>query len=662
LIDSLEQEQKSRKLLLTSVCRPLGPKYGDAESVGYELLYGQVTRAQGIFSPRATHIHYALDYIANNLEIPAVVLHYPSRRELIRELKKGYDYVGISFILATFHRMKEAVALMRKYAPASKIILGGYGTVLDDETLRQYGDYICREEGVQFMRRLLGEPEIDMPYEHPLIESHLKVLSVPISKTGLIFAGLGCPNGCDFCCTSHFFKRRHIKLLPEGRDIYDVVERYLIRDPDTVFTIIDEDFLLDKKRAMQFRDCVLAGGKSVSSFVFSSVKALSQYAVQEILEMGIDGIWIGYEGTRSGYSKQSGKPVHELIRELRENGIAVLTSMIVGFDYQTPEVIAQELDGLMDLKPELAQFLIYSPPPGTPFYDRVVAQGLMRLEYAEDTNKRWHDGCGFKSIVKHPTMSSSEIERMQRWCFEQDFQRLGPSIYRFVETRCLRYKKWKGSPSSFLRKKAASIAKDVRKAYAVFLVGRLLGPNSRIRSWVGELERKVHAELGNPTLIERLMSLSALGAAAWTALKLRLGIFQHPRLGRVSFRMPEEGLGFWAKNIWESLRDEDSSPHFSVQVELQYARKQAWLRLNGMLDNLHAKRLAQKIKDHLQKDRGKLILDFENVRDCKGKAFETLASELRTYRRRIRIRLPNNYVAHAAQFLLLAQVFKLYKG
>ncbi|MHC4166962.1 MAG: hypothetical protein ACYSWQ_08395, partial [Planctomycetota bacterium] len=65
---SLKQEQKSRKLLLTSVCRPLGPKYGDGESVGYELLYGQVTRAQGIFSPRATHIHYALDYIANNLE------------------------------------------------------------------------------------------------------------------------------------------------------------------------------------------------------------------------------------------------------------------------------------------------------------------------------------------------------------------------------------------------------------------------------------------------------------------------------------------------------------------------------------------------------------------------------------------------------------------
>jgi len=659
---SLKQEKKSRKLLLTSVCRPLGPKYGDGESVGYELLYGQVTRAQGIFSPRATHVHYSLDYIASNLEIPTVVLHYPSRRELIRELKKGYDFVGISFILATFHRAKETVSLIRRYSPGSKIILGGYGTVLGDETLRQYGDYICREEGVRFMRRLLGEPEIPVPYKHPLIESRLKVLSVPISKTGLIFAGLGCPNGCDFCCTSHFFKRRHIKLLPEGRDIYDVIERYLKRDPSMVFTIIDEDFLLDKKRAMQFRDCVLAGGKPISIFVFSSVRAISRYTVQEILEMGIDGIWIGYEGTRSGYSKQTGKPVPELVRELRDNGIVVLTSMIVGFDYQTPEVITRELTGLTDLRPELAQFLIYSPPPGTPFYDRVMSQGLMRRKYVEDVNKRWHDGCGFKSIVKHPTMSSSEIEGMQRWCFAQDYQRLGPSIYRIVDTRCVGYKKLRGSSSDFLRKKAASLAKDIRKAYPAFLVGRLLGPNGRVRSWINELQHKVRAELGTPTLAERLMSLSALGAAAWTALKLRLGIFQHPRLGRVSFRMPEEGLGLWATKIWESLRDERISPHFSVQVDLQHAKRQVWVQLNGVLDNLRAERLAQRIKEHLEKDRGKLILDLENVRDSRGKALEALAKKLRVYRRRIRIRLPRNYMNRAAQFILLAQIFKLYKG
>ena len=321
-----------------------------------------------------------------------MVLQYPSKRELIRELKKGYDYVGVSFVMAVMHKMKETVALIRQYAPQSKIVLGGYGTVLKDEVLKPYADYICREEGVAFMRRLLGEPEIPMPYKHPLIVSWLKVFGWKVSGTGKIFAGLGCPNGCDFCCTSHFFSRKHIKLLPEGKDIYAVVERYLDMDPNLVFLILDEDFLLNKKRAMEFRDCVMKSGKTLSIFVFSSIKAISQYTVEEILEMGIDGFWIGYEGTRSGYAKQQGRPVEEILTEFREHGITVLASMIVGFDYQNPEVVAQELDGLMKLKPALAQFLIYGPVPGTPFYERVIKENLLQDVYTKDTDLFYRRG------------------------------------------------------------------------------------------------------------------------------------------------------------------------------------------------------------------------------------------------------------------------------
>jgi hypothetical protein len=59
--------------------------------VGYELLFGQVTRAQGLFSPRANHIHFSLEYVAENLQAPTTVLQYPTRRELVRELKRHYE-------------------------------------------------------------------------------------------------------------------------------------------------------------------------------------------------------------------------------------------------------------------------------------------------------------------------------------------------------------------------------------------------------------------------------------------------------------------------------------------------------------------------------------------------------------------------------------------
>src|SRR3989344_5681010 len=419
-----------KKVLLTSVCRPMGPDFGDAPSVGYELLYRQVTRAQGIFSPRALHLNFSLEYIARNLSSPAVVLQYPSKRELIRELKKGYDYVGVTFLMAVFHRMKETVELIRRYSPQTKIVLGGYGTILSDEVLKPYSDYICREEGVGFFRNLLEEPQREMPYSHPLIVSKMKIFSIPVSKTGMIFAGLGCPNGCDFCCTSHFFKRKHIRLLPTGRDIYNVIERYLALGPDTQFVVLDEDFLLNRKRALELRDAVLAGGKPVSLFVFSSIRAISQYKVEEILEMGIDGFWIGYEGAKSGYAKQQGRPAAEILKEFRENGIVILASMVIGFDYQDQQVVQEELDGLLSLKPTLGQFLIYGPVPGTPFYERVMKENRMEERLANDPELYYKTADGFSAMVKHPTMAPEKIESLQRMCFEEDFNRLGPSIYR----------------------------------------------------------------------------------------------------------------------------------------------------------------------------------------------------------------------------------------
>ena len=637
----------------------MGPQYGDAPSVGYELLYRQVTRAQGIFSPRTVNVQFSLEYIAENLDSPTVVLQYPSKREFIKELKKGYDYVGISFLMAIFHKVKDMAALVRKYAPNTKIILGGYGTILTDEELQPYSDFICREEGVAFMRRLLGEPEIPMPYKNPLIVSWLKVFGWKVSGTGKIFAGLGCPNGCDFCCTSHFFKRKHIKLLPTGRDIYNVIERYLDTDPNLVFLIIDEDFLLNKKRAMEFREAVMQSGKSLSIFAFSSIKAISQYTVEEILEMGIDGFWIGYEGTRSGYAKQQGRPVGEILTEFREHGITILTSMIIGFDYQTPEVIAQELDGLMKLKPALGQYLIYGPVPGTPFNERVHRENLLHEKYVQNPEMLYRRADGFTTMMKHPTLSPEEIENLQRWCFEQDFQRLGPSIFRTLENQFLGYQKLKNSPNPLLRKKAEIYADNLRCAYPVFLAGRVFGPNQIIRRWIGTLEQQIIAELGKPTLAQTFKSVLGIGAAIWTAITLKFNLFQNPKLIRTEYRLPSRGWS--AFHLWEKLPSEVAIPELDVQVELQHARKQVWLRLEGALSSAHSAGLGQRIHDSLAQSKAKLVLDLQSLHWDKIDDLQPLREKLAAYQSRIRVVLPKLQAAHP-ELILLARMFHHYKG
>jgi len=621
-------------------------------------LYRQVTRAQGIFSPRTVNVVFSLEYIAENLEASTVVLQYPSKSEFIRELKKGYDYVGISFVMALMHKMKEMVALVRQYAPNTKIVLGGYGTILKDEVLKPFADHICREEGVAYFRRLLGEPEIQMPYKHPLIISWLKVFGWQVSGTGKIFAGLGCPNGCDFCCTSHYFSRRHIPLLPTGKDIFSVIEQYQAVNPKLVYLIIDEDFLLNKKRAMEFRDCVIKSGKTLSIFAFASIKALSQYKIEEILEMGIDGFWIGYEGTRSGYAKQQGRPADEILTELREHGITVLTSMIVGFDYQNKEVVASEFDGLMKLKPSLAQFLIYGPVPGTPFHERVIRENLLHDRYTTDKDLYYRRADGFTTMMKHPTLSPAEIEEIQQWCFDQDYQRLGPSIFRTMEARLLGYKRLKDSLNPLLRGKAAYYAREMRHAYPIFLAGRLFGPNPAIRSWIGNLEKSIQAELGAPTLLERVMSVTAIGAAAWTKFTLKFNLFQHPGKIRKTYRLPGRKS---AHQLWEEIQGKVSIPSLSIHVEQHEFRKQVVMRLNGALSAAEAEGLGQRIRDSLARTKSHLILDLQNLHWDKIDNLKPLRDKLAVYRSRIQLILPEVSIAHP-EHALLARLFQAYQA
>lgn len=542
------------RVLLTSVCKPIGPSVGDGESVGYELLHGQVTRAQSIYSPRVTHKQFSLDYIAENLDTPSRVLHYPSRRQFLREIRGGYEYVGISFVLSTLHHVVEMCRLIREHAPGTKIVLGGYGTVAADEELAPHCDMICREEGVAFFRRVLGQPHLEPhEYRHPEIASRLRVFGIPVAHTAMIFAGLGCPNGCDFCCTSHFFRRKHIRLLPDGKSIYRVMSEQRRRHPGLDHTILDEDFLLNHRRASEYlEECRRHGEPPFSAFCFASVKALSRYTCAELLEMGIDGVWVGYEGKASGYAKHDGRDIDELIRELQAHGITVLTSMIVGIPYQTDEIARREFASLMQTEPALSQFLIYGPTPGTPFYERVMQEDLLEDHLVKDRRRYYKSCTGFTAMVKHPFLRREEIEALQREFYDRDFRILGPSIFRIGRIKKNGWLAYRDHQNPRLRAKAVGFRRKLAMQLAVLPVG-VLGPGiawrhrRRYLREIVDICRTVRWYESAALLLSPVMA----AGAAWTWISAKLGWFQHPRtrVHRHRGRIPAPAAVEWTEGL-----------------------------------------------------------------------------------------------------------------
>jgi hypothetical protein len=208
-----------------------------------------------------------------------------------------------------------------------------------------------------------------------------------------------------------------------------------------------------------------------------------------------------------------------------------------------------------------------------------------------------------------------------------------------------------------LAAKAQRFAQDVRKSYPVFLAGRLLGPNAKVRRWIGELQKRAWAELGRPTLSERFLSVAAVGAALWTSLTLRLGIFQHPKLTRTAYRLPEGSWGHFG--AWEGLAGRIKVPGLSVHVEFQHARQQVWLRLEGVLKAGQAEAFWRQIQESLAQSRNRLVLDMKKLKCEEGGWSVALHRALVNYRSRIRLILPRLSHAHP-ELLILAQIFRQY--
>ena len=469
--------------------------------------------------------HWGLDLIAANIEAPTTVLHYPSLARFRRELREHYDYVGLTFNLCTFHKIKPMVEAVRAVSPGSRVILGGYGAVLDDHALAPWADEVCREEGITFMRRLLGEEE--RPFRHPHVAIDRRAFSLPTGeRTGVVFASVGCPHGCDFCITSHFFNRQPVKFLPAGRDVFDTMCAMQDADPRvTTFAIMDEDFLGDRERAMAFLECVRSANRFFDVMVFSSVCSVSRYAPEEIAEMGITRLWVGYEAREAGYPKLAGQPFGAMVASLRRYGVSVVVSMIAGYDYQTPEVAHDELREVMLVHPTATQILVFSPCPGTPAWDRLDREG--RLDESLRTDYRLHDG--YTLLYRHPTMGRSEVERLVRDLYAEEYRTLGPSPYRYLDTILQGYRNTRRMRSSVLQRRAESFRRRLRRGAVLFPLARLFAPDHAARC--ADLRREIRSEFGGT---HGCFASGYLLAPffMWSRLRYRHGWCEQPRFCR----------------------------------------------------------------------------------------------------------------------------------
>ncbi len=494
------------RVLLTSVFGPYAQddEYGSRKLNPMELYQNQVTRTQGPFSLRMFHRSWGLMLIQANIEAPCTVLDFPTLDRFIEELKsRQYDVIGITSIVPNLVKVRTMCELIRRYQPDATIVIGGHIANVPDLSDRIDADHVVRGEGVRWFQRFLGEPD-DQPFRHPVIQSGFGSRSMGVSigddpddTAAAVIPSVGCPLGCNFCSTSAMFggKGKFVNFYDTGDELFHIMEQLEQRMGIRSFFMMDENFLLHRRRALRLLELMQQHDKAWALYVFSSANVLRSYTTEQLVGLGISWVWMGIEGEASQYNKLDGADTFELIRHLQSHGIRVLGSTIIGLENHTPENIDEAIEYAARHNTDFHQFMLYTPIPGTPLHAQLTAEGRMKDE-SEYEQCDIHGQEYFN--YRHPHIPAGEEADYMLRAFDRDFERNGPSTVRIIRTTLAGWKRYKNHPDARIRRRYAFEVKSLPTSWAAAVKACQLyyRDNPAMRRQMADLLAEIYAECG----------------------------------------------------------------------------------------------------------------------------------------------------------------------
>ena len=502
------------RILFTTVIRPFSVENETTtKEINYEALVSNFGKGQANWVPRGLIKEPSTHFIASNLEAYCVVLDHPSMDELLKELKKGYDILAISFITPYYPKLKHMIEKLRKHYPEQTIVIGGYG-VKTPGVEKLEVDYVCKKEGIQFFSDTFGIKKKDM--QNPVVKCHKNLRFAGFLPTEIFLnpfylaTGLGCSYGCEFCATSHFWGQRFLPLS-DAKKIHsdmDKIEKSSHFKP--LYMVNQDDFLSSTKRNREIMELNRKNNNVFNIFCFSSIASITQYTYEELLELGADVIFIGIEtqypddgkgitfNAKKQVSKQNTK-IHELVKGLGEHGISTVGAFILNVPAHTKKTLKSDIEYAHSFDVSASQFSCMTPYPGTPFFDRIDKEGRLIYDYKkkdfDENSWKYYDGM---TLVYKKEYSQEYAKKMLLYAFKKEFELKGPTVLRMLKNQFSGYLKYKNSQNKLLRKRAKMWKKRLSMCIPIVYAaanysGLKLTPHiqQEMKGFLNELQKKI---------------------------------------------------------------------------------------------------------------------------------------------------------------------------
>jgi len=361
-------------------------------------------------------------------------------------IEKG-DIVGIG--ITTGNCIPGYRVLKKAKEKGATVIMGGiHSTIFPDEPCEMGADSVITGNGDiawgvavkdALERKLSPQYTGGRVPAGQLLEARWDLLDPTKYMFASVQTVVGCPENCSFCSVWVTEGRRPRlrltdKIIKEVNALYQMGFRYIIFaddnfNPATIGRIAREESPAKRRELEQIRKERLEFFEEYSKAVPKDMYAFTQMTVEVVSDpeylkamyekMRVRAALIGVES----FSEEGLKAIHktwnpigqkmvETIRQIQDQGIFVLSSIICGLETDTVGMIRTMREFAKNSGTLLAQFTLYSPYPGTvDFFEMMQDKksGTQKHKARILYDKFWLDPKKPAVLIEHPSINSETL-------------------------------------------------------------------------------------------------------------------------------------------------------------------------------------------------------------------------------------------------------------